>query len=458
VKEKKMPTVMRLAGKDLQTPEKRTQYTICVVGGGKTGIATACLLVEAGFNVIAVDSSSHTIHQLKKGKSPYTETAIRKFIEKHAKNTRFKATTNVRKAVSNSDVIIVGSKASLDKKLKPDYTRLEKACREVGMSLNKGSLIIVQTTTGPGVTETTIKEALENASGLEAGVSFGLAYSSPLNNIGQSSKTRANGTKVVGGLTKRSLKVAAYILETVTDGEVVRVKDIKTAEAVKLLEEAYKDVNTAFTNEFARFCEKAQIDFVKVRNTVDLLKFSKMAGLNVPRDSHFLVEEADALDVKLRMLSMSSKINKETQDHAIRLVRDALKACQKPLRRAKIAVFGISSLPNKKKSTNSATKKLVARLKKSSAIVKVYDPYFSQTELTNIGYATETSMSKTVQGTDCLIIAVAHDRFSKLNLKRIQLLMKQPAAIVDMGQVIDPSKAEKAGLVYRGFGRGVWTK
>jgi UDP-N-acetyl-D-mannosaminuronate dehydrogenase len=73
-------------------------------------------------------------------------------------------------------------------------------------------------------------------------------------------------------------------------------------------------------------------------------------------------------------------------------------------------------------------------------------------------YDAETSISKTVEGADCLVIAVAHDRFTRLNLKKIQILMKKPAAIVDMGQVVDPLKAEQTDFVYRGFGRGVWTK
>ena len=75
-----------------------------------------------------------------------------------------------------------------------------------------------------------------------------------------------------------------------------------------------------------------------------------------------------------------------------------------------------------------------------------------------MGYDAESSLSKSVEGVDCLIIAVAHDRFSRLNLHRLQILMRQPAAIVDMGQVIDSTKAEKAGFVYRGFGRGNSTK
>ncbi len=227
---------------------------------------------------------------------------------------------------------------------------------------------------------------------------------------------------------------------------------------MKLLEEAYKDVNIAFANEFAQFCEKAGIDFVKIRNIINPLNFSKMAGLHTSRDSYFLVEEAEAVDVKLRMLSLSTKINDETLEHAIRLIRDSLRSSQKTLRRAKITVFGISSLPNRKRANNSATKKLVKLLKKRGMSVQVYDPFFSHNELVSMGYDAETSLSKTVEGADCLVIAVAHDRFSRLNLKRLQMLMRQPAAIVDMGQVVDPAKAEKAGFVYRGFGRGVWTQ
>ena len=453
-----MSRVMKLAGKDLESPENRREYTVCVVGCERTGLVTACLFAEAGFNVICVDSSRITVHQLKRRKSPFTESDLRKFIEPRIKDSQFMATTNLRKAVSESDILIIGVPASLDKKKKPDYSRLEKTCRDVGMSLNSGSLIIFQNTMGPGMTETLAKEILENASGLEAGTDFGLAYSSMLNNSAHPSKDVSNGTKVVGGITKRSLKVACLLLEAITKGEIVRVKNIKTAEAVKLLEEAYKDVNIAFANEFAHFCENAGIDFVKVRNIINPLKFSRMAGLHTSRDSYFLVEEAEAVDVKLRMLSLSAKINDETLDHAIRLVRDALRSCQKPLRRAKISVFGISSLPNRKKAANSATKKLVNRLKKSGVSVRVYDPFFSKKELRSMGYTAEASLSKTVEGTDCLIVAVAHDRFTRLNLRRFQMLMKQPAAIVDMGQVVDPVKAEKAGFVYRGFGRGIWTK
>ena len=453
-----MPKIMKLAGKELESPEKRQEYTVCVVGCGRTGLVTASLFAEAGFKVVGVDSSRHIVHQLKRGKSPFTETNLRKLIEQGIKKGQFSATTNIRKAVSESNIIIMAVPSTLDKKKKPDYSRLEKTCRDIGMSLTAGAIIIFQNNIAPGITQTLAKEVLENASGLEAGTDFGLAYSSTLNGSMNPSKNVPNGTKVVGGITKRSLKVACLILDTITNGEIIRVKDIKTAEAVKLLEEAYKDVNIAFANEFAQFCENAGIDFVKVRDIINPLKFSGMAGLHTSRDSYVLVEEAESLNVKLRMLSLSTKINDETLDHAIRLIRDALRASQKNLRRAKVSVFGISALANRKKVSNSATKKLVQELKKRGVVVKVYDPFFSHKELLSMGYSAEASLSKTVEGADCLVVAVAHDRFRRLNLHRLQMLMKQPAALVDMGQVVDPVKAEKAGFVYRGFGRGVWTK
>lgn len=453
-----MVRVMKLAAKDIESKEKRQEITVCVVGLGRTGLVTSSLFAEAGFDVTGVDSSSHAVHQLKHGKSPFTETTICKFIEPRIKSGRFRATTNLRKAVSESGIIIVGVPIVLDKKKKPDYTRLEKTCRDIGMSLTAGSLIIFQNTMGPGMTETMAKETLETASGLEAGIDFGLVYSSTLNNSAIPSKDVSNCTKVVGGITRRSLKIACLILETITKGEVIRVKSIKIAEAVKLLEESYKDVNIAFANEFAQFCEKAGIDFAKVLSIIDPFKFSRMSGLHKSRESYFLVEEAEAVDVKLRMLTLAAKINDETLDHGIRLVRAALKSCQKSLKRSKISVFGISSIPNRKRVSNSATKKLVNQLKKRGASVKVYDPFFSHKELLSMGYDAESSLSKTVEGIDCVVVAVAHERFAKMNLKRIQMLMKQPAAIIDMGQVVDPLKAERAGFVYRGLGRGVWTK
>jgi UDPglucose 6-dehydrogenase len=101
---------------------------------------------------------------------------------------------------------------------------------------------------------------------------------------------------------------------------------------------------------------------------------------------------------------------------------------------------------------------LIKAFTDKGALVRVFDPLYSYKELKDLGYPTERTLSKAVEGTDCIVVVVGHNRFRRLNLKKLKLLMTKSAAIVDMGHVIEPEKAEKAGFIYRGVGRGVWTK
>jgi len=458
-----MAVTTKLAREDIDTPQKREKYTICVVGCGRVGLPIACLFAQAGFMVIGVDFDQRIVNLLKKGKSPFTAPQLHAFVEKQLKSNNFTATTDARKAVSASDVIIINVPTPVDKKKRPDYSHVERACKEVGMGLHPGSLIIFQSTVGPGITETLAKETLENASGLKAGVDFDLAYC-PVRTLPKGTLEDITTCKrVVGAINQQSLQAAYLLLGTITKGEMIKVRDIKTAEAVALFEKTYRNVNVALGNEFAHFCEKAGIDFVEACNVVNhnshcCLEVPGIVEVHAPEDSLLLLEEAEAVNVKLRMLTLARKINDEMLNHTLRLVRDALRSCQKPLRRAKISVFGVSSRPNMKESRGSSIKKLVNMLKKRGVVVQVYDPFFSQKELTKMGYVAKGTLTKTVEGADCIIIAVGHDRFRRLNLRRIKFFVKKPAAVVDMGHVVDPAKAEKEGFVYRGLGRGVWTK
>jgi len=454
---------MMLEEEALDAPEKRGNYTVGVVGCGRIGLPTACLFAEAGFKVIGADVNSRVVALLNKGKAPFSETGLETLLEKNVKNGRFSATTNLRKAASNSDIILFVVPTPIDKKKKPEYSFIESPSKEIGMGLRAGSLVIVASTTGPGITETLVKETLENASGLKAGVDFGLAYSPTRAAPGQVLRDIAAYARVVGAINERSLEVASLVLGTIVKGGIIRVRDIKTAEAVKLFENVYRDVNIALANDFAEFCEKAGIDYLEAQRAANTQPFCHLllpgiVGGHIPKDPYLLLEEAENVNVKLRMLVLARKINDEKPTHAIRLVRDALRQCGKPLRRAKIAILGVSYRPNVKEPRGSKTEELVKKLRAKGATVQVYDPFYSQKELTDMGYPAQKTLTKTVEGTDCLIIAVGHSRFKRLNLKRLKLLMRKSPALVDMGHVTEPSAVEREGFIYRGIGRGVWSK
>jgi nucleotide sugar dehydrogenase len=458
-----MSMTMTLERNDIDTPEKRRTYTVSVVGCGRMGLPHACLFAEAGFKVIGVDPDQRVVGLMKRGRASFAEPELNALVKRHVKNGRLTVTGDARKAVSTSDVIVFVVPIPIDRKKKPNYFRLEKACKDVGMGLRSGSLVIFASAMCPGVTETLVKETLESASGLKAGVDFGLAYSPIRAAPGRMLQDIANCSRVVSAVGERSMNAACLFLSTIVKGEIIRVRDIKTAEAVKLFENVYKDVNTALVNEFAQFCEKAGIDFVEVQKAANThpecsLLSSKIVGGHVSRDSYLLLDEADAVNVKLRMLTLARKINDEMLGRTLHLVKDALKSCGKTMRKAKISVFGVSCCPNIKEPRGSSIKKLVSMLSKKGALVKVYDPFFSHKELIEMGYSAERTLTQTVEGVDCLVIIIGHDRFRRLNLRKIKFLVKKPAAIVDMGQVIGPQKAEREGFVYRGVGRGVWTR
>jgi nucleotide sugar dehydrogenase len=259
------------------------------------------------------------------------------------------------------------------------------------------------------------------------------------------------------------LEAACLVLSTTTKDEIVKVRDMKTAEAIKLFESVYQDVNMALANELAHFCEKTGIDFAAVQKATNsnpccYLPAPGIISGDTPKNHYLLVEEAEAVNANLRMLTLVRKINEEALDHTLHLARDALRSCGKTMRRAKIVVLGVSSRPNVKEPHGSPTKKLVNMLRKRGALVQVYDPLFSYKELLKMECPAKTTLTKSLEGVDCIIIAVGHDQFRRLNLGRIKVSVKKPAAIVDMGSVIDPGKAEKQGFVYRGVGRGVWTR
>lgn len=452
-------TIMESDEKDLGTPEKRWNYTVCVVGCGRMGLPHACLFAQAGFKVLGVDKDYSILSAVKKGKSPFQETGLDEIIAKQVKAGQFTITDDAEEAASKSDVLILVVPTLVDEKNRPDYSYIEKACEEVGRGLRSGSLVIVASTVGPGITENLVRENLEKASGLKAGKDFGLAFSPIRATSGRVLYDVTHYVRVLGAIDNKSLRAASLVLETVVKAGTIPVSDIRVAEAVKLFQNVQRDVNIALANEFASFCEKAGIDYLeaqKVANTdpyCHLLIPGLVSG-HIPKDPYLLVREAQNLSVKLRMVEHAREINESVVKHTVQLVREALRECGKTLRGANTAVFGVSYKPNVKEPKGSRAINIVKMLEAEGANVKVYDPFFKPKELTELEYPAGRSLANVTKGADCLIITVGHDQFGKLDFKRLKTLMRAPFAIVDMGHVINPAKAKQEEIVYRGFGRG----
>ena len=458
-----MAVAMALKESDLSDPDEREKHKIAIVGCGRIGLATACLFSEVNFKVTCFNPDPYVTKQINEGVNFFNERELNQMLKRNLMKDRLKATTNLKDAVSESDIIIITAEIPVDGKKRPIYSNLEAMCRGIGLNLQPGSLIIVQSIIAPSITENLIIETLENSSGLEKGVDFGLTYSPVKAPIGAEMKCLKEHPRIISAINEQSLRAAKALLRTISNGELVEVSNIKTAEAAALFGDVYKDVTAALSNELALLCEKMGIDYVEVREAANKqpncrLSNPGLEGGRTAETPYLLISEAENLGIKLRIAALARKTNSEISKQAYNLIKNAIHSCEKTVKRSKIAVLGVSSHRSMREARESQILELVRLLRKRGGRISVFDPYFTFNDLSQLGYPAEKTLGKTLERADCLIIASEREEFRHISLSRIKALMKKPPVIVDLAHIIDPYEAEKEGFIYRGLGRGVWSR
>jgi UDP-N-acetyl-D-mannosaminuronate dehydrogenase len=252
-------------------------------------------------------------------------------------------------------------------------------------------------------------------------------------------------------------------LESILGNNVRKAENMKTAEIAALFTILQQDVKNALEHELAHFCEKAGADILEIRRLLEnsnntCLSLPAFSERSIDERSYLLLNDAESYDTRFQVLEAARGVNEETVRHAVNLVKDALKSCDKTMRRARISLLGVSQTPNMKNTPKKAVKEIVKMLEAKGAKVNLYDPYLSEKEPTETQQRPKKNLSEVVEGADCLVVLTGHDQFKRMNLGKLKLAMKMPAAIVDLEGILEPDKIEKEGFIYRGLGRGVWTK
>jgi nucleotide sugar dehydrogenase len=449
---------------EMENLEQRGKCTVSIIGCGRIGILHACLFAGAGFKVICADTNQAITENISRGRVPFLKNEIEPLLRKHLKDGRIKATNDLKSAAAQSEIIIIAIPVIVDEKGKTDYSNIERALKQAGASFRRGTLIIVASVVGVGTIEGFFKEILEGVSGFKVGIDFYLAYSPVLFPEKQTLRMLADYRRIVAAADKNSLEVASTILETVTKIGIVKTFNVKAAEAVLLFEAMNEYTSIALANEFTLLCEKIGVDYLAVQSLAKVNPNSKIAqpALTCEYSTeaiYMLLEEAENLNLKLKISAATSETKEEALKHAVNLIREALKSCGKTLRRAKISILGISQTPNTADIPKNSAKKLAETLAAKGAKTSFYDPYLSSKASPDLEQALfKKSLTNAFESADCIVVLTGHDQFKRLNLKKMKLMAKMPAAIVDFEGVIDPGKAEAEGFIYRGLGRGVWTK
>jgi nucleotide sugar dehydrogenase len=459
-----MSSPMMLAKpEEIDTPEKREKYTVTIIGCEQTGIFQAVLFADAGFKVICADTDPTKVSNIMKCKLTGFKGDVENRIRGYLKTGRLNATTEIKKAVSQSDIIAMTIPAKIDSKKKPDYSEIKNTCKIMGSNLRGGSAIFDMSIAGIGVTEGIVKETLENASGYKAGTQFALVYAPIPPSCCATYEAVKECRRVAAASDKKTLQAAVAILESLTKKTVCTTENTRTAEAAILFEIARGDSETATASELACLCEKLGVDGLEAQKLMNHNSNYPMLPVgevnrHIDEEAYILLEDAENLNVKLRLQAAAREINEETAKHTTNLAKDALRNCGKTLKRARVVLLGISQTLNARGPAAPVVKEIADTFEARGAKLGLYDPYFSEKELAEFQHTPRKTLSENLEGADCIVLLVAHEQFKNLSLNRLKHIMKMPAAIVDLTGTFEPDKVEKEGFTYRGLGRGVWTK
>lgn len=234
---------------------------VCIFGLGYVGLPLACLCARRGLRVWGVDLNLGIVEKVNKGKSHINDAGLKKEVAKL--RGKIRATTNAAEAMRTADVVIVCVPTPVDENQEPDLSPLEGACAEISKNLRKGQMVVIESTVYPGTTEEVALPVLEK-SGLKAGNDFDLAHCPERIDPGNKKWQVGKIPRVVAAISPAGTRRAAKFYRRIIDADVLEMNSVKAAEAVKVTENSFRDVNIAFVNELAKSFGQMGIDIIEV--------------------------------------------------------------------------------------------------------------------------------------------------------------------------------------------------
>ena len=431
---------------------------VCVVGIGRIGLPTALSFAKSGLQTIGVDINENLVSTINSGVFPLKdEPGYEEIFNDVIKNKMFSATTKIEDAIPNSDLILLSLPTPMDKNNVPDYSALRDSASKLSKFLSPNSLIIVESTVEPGFIEDEMVPIISKSDQLKIGENFFIGVCPENANPGEILHDFTNLPRLVGSINKQTTEIITFIYDFVFAVELVIMPDCKTANAVKLTTNVFRDINIAFINELSLMFEKLGIDTLKVLEAAKK-KYNfqihypgaGVGGPCLPINSYQLLNAARRSGVNLSMIEYSRQINEKMPEHVIKLTLDAFKECKKPIQNNDILILGVSYKPDVKDIQLTPAKHIIKKLQDLGANIHIYDPYFSSSQV--FGINVEENLDAVISKVDASIIITAHKEFRNISLPVFNK-MKSPI-LVDTRGIIDPMDAKQAKLIFRGLGRG----
>jgi UDP-N-acetyl-D-glucosamine/UDP-N-acetyl-D-galactosamine dehydrogenase len=422
---------------------------IAVVGLGYVGLPLAVAFARKA-EVIGFDISEKKITELQQAIDATGEVSRADLQSVKLNYTRDPA------HLTAARFFIVTVPTPIDQARKPDLRPVESASRTIGRHLQRGSIVVYESTVYPGVTEEICVPILETESGLKCGVDFKVGYSPERINPGDKVHTVDKIIKVVSGQDAETLETVAGIYELVVTAGVHRAASIKVAEAAKVIENTQRDLNIALMNELSIIFGKLDIpthDVLAAAGTKwNFLKFvpGLVGGHCIGVDPYYLTHKAEMVGYHPQVILAGRKINDGMGKYVAEQTVKKLIQAGKMVKGARVLVLGLTFKEDVPDIRNTKVVDILAELNEYGVVSLVHDPHADADEARH-EYGLELVELKTETSYDAVIFAVNHRDFAALDVARLKQLTgsaDEPGVIVDVKAVLDRTAVEAAGLVY----------
>lgn len=421
---------------------------LALVGLGYVGMPIAVAFSKK-INVIGFDLNAAKIELYKNGIDPTNEVgneAIKACaVDFTADETRLR----------EAKFLIVAVPTPVNDDHTPDLTPVEGASRIVGRNLQKGSIVVFESTVYPGVTEEICVPIMEAESGMKCGVDFKVGYSPERINPGDKVHRLETITKIVSGMDAETLEEVAKVYELVVAAGVHRAESIKVAEAAKVIENSQRDINIAFMNELSIIFNKMGIDTKSVLEAAgtkwNFLKFQPglVGGHCIGVDPYYLTYKAEQLGYHSQIILSGRRINDDMGKYcAENLVKKLIQA-DVPVKNAKVAILGFTFKENCPDTRNTKVIDIYKELKEYGITAVIADPAADADEAKRL-YGIEFVKLSEIRDMDAVILAVAHEQFKSLSVADLDALYKAASAkvLLDLKGILNKSDFENADYIY----------
>ncbi len=411
------------------------------MGMGYVGIPLGLEFAGTGFSVTGFDKDSNRVKEINSGKQVMKHIPAKSMKEFVKKNKG--SATNKFSEIGDMDCLIICVPTPLDKHEQPDMSYIESASKEIGKSLRKGQLIVLESTTYPGTTREIVKPILEKSK-LKAGEDFFLAYSPEREDPGNKEFSVSAIPKVMGGLTDDCLQLTSDLYKNIVS-ETVEVSSLETAEATKLMENIFRGVNIAMVNELKLVLSRMGVNIWEVIDAAKTKPFGFMAfypgpgmgGHCIPIDPFYLAWKAKEYNTKAKFIELAGEINQKMTEHIAHRIGRALNDDKKSIRGSKILIVGVAYKKDIDDVRESPALRIMDLLKYKGGKINYHDPYVeSMDSLKSLDLTKDI-----IEEQDAIVITTDHTSIDYTSLGKYAKL------IVDTRNIMATVKNPKARVI-----------